>query len=212
MYYLIHDYRINCMIKYYQPSRPVVNYLEKELHSLQPGAQMSNAAGKPVIYKRAKEGRTKVAKAKHDAIEHIFQAFADIVYFLEFIEDHEQLHDLYEEDLKDLFGINEDPATVTRKHHYQNRGGPFSRLLAATLFYHVPKRQKLDFRMELINTVLNYAIRALQRRIEDVDEEKLMFSDAGRVLIWSRLLASRVQGGKKNKAKRSLIPYKISSV
>jgi hypothetical protein len=111
-----------------------------------------------------------------------------------------------------LFGINEDPAT--RKHHHLNRGGPLSRLLAASLFYHVPRRQKSDFRMEFINIVLNYAIRAMQRRIENVDEENLMSTDASRVLIWSKLLAEKVQNGKNNKASRSLgfHPYKIQSM
>jgi hypothetical protein len=195
------------MAKYYEPSRSLIEFLEKELRSLQPDDSSSNAGEK----KESKKERNRRAKAKYDAIGHIFKAFADIVHFLEFIEDHEELHDLYEDDIKDLFGINEDPATATRKHHYQNRGGPFRRLLAAALFYHVPKRQKLDFRMELINVVLNYAIRAMQRRIEDVDEEMLMFSDAGRVMIWSRLLANKVQSENK-KAKRSLAPYKVPSV
>jgi hypothetical protein len=229
------------MTIYYQPSRSLVDFLEKELRSLQPSRGLSNAGGKSIVYKRAKEARNKTAKAKHDAIGHIFQAFADIVYFLEFIEDHEELHEFYERDLKDLFGINEDqeiiiedeefarsedPEIITqdpktkkyyykkRKHHYLNRGGPFSRLLAAALFYHTPKRRKLDFQMKLINIVLNYAIRAMQRRIENVDEEKLMSTDASRVLIWSKLLAEKVQDGKNNKASRNLgfHPYKIQSM
>jgi hypothetical protein len=219
------------MINYYQPSRSLVDFLQEELRSLQPSTQQSNAGSKFIVYKRAKEGRSKIAKAKHDAIERIFQAFADVVYFLEFVEDHEELHGLYERDLKDLFGINEEPEIIIedkefaksedpeiiikdqetrkyhykkRKHHYLNRGGPFSRLLGASLFYHVKKRRKLDFRMELINIVLNYAIRAMQDRIEDVDEGNLMWSDAGRVLIWSRLLTNKIQNSKNNKASRSL--------
>jgi hypothetical protein len=143
-----------------------------------------------------------MAKAKYDAIGHIFQALPDIVYFLEFIEDHEELHEFYERDLKDLLGINEDPAT--RKHHHLNRGGPFSRLPSASLFYHAPGRQKLDFRMKLIRIVLNYVIRAMQRRFENADEEKLMTSDATRVLVWSSLLSNKVQNGKNNQARRSL--------
>jgi hypothetical protein len=157
-----------------------------------------------------------VAKAKYDAIEHIFQAFADIVYFLEFIEDHEELRAIYDKELKDLFGINEEPEIIIkdqetgkyhykkRKHHHLNRGDPFSRLISASLFYHVSKRQELDFRMDLINIVLNYAIRAMQRRIKDVDEGNLMWSDAGRILIWSRLLSNKVQNGKNNQSRRSL--------
>ena len=196
------------MTKHYEPSHSLVKFLEEELHLLQPGNRFTNAGSK----EERKRHTNRQAKAKYDATERIFKAFADIVYFLEFIEDHEELHYLYEDDLKDLFGINEDPTTATRKHHYQNRGGPFGRLLRASLFFDVRKHQKLDFRMELINIVLNYAIRAMQRRIEDVDEEKLMFLDAGRVMIWSRLLANKVQSGKNNNARRSLAPYKIPSV
>lgn len=191
------------MINYYNPSRSLVDYLQKELQSLQSlkhDVQLSDAGGnKSSIVpkrKRAKEGRDKIAKTKHDAIGHIFKAFADIVYFLEFIEGHEELHDLYEKDLKDLFGINEDPAT--RKHHYQNRGGPIGRLLSASLFYHVSK-PKLDFHMQFINMVLDYAIHAMQHRIDDTNELNLLLSDASRVLIWSKLLTNKVQNDKNNK-------------
>ena len=54
----------------------------------------------------------------------------------------------------------------------------------------------------------------MQRRIENVDEEKLMSTDASRVLIWSKLLAEKVQDGKNNKASRSLgfHPYKVQSI
>jgi len=47
-----------------------------------------------------------------------------------------------------------------------------------------------------------------------VDEEKLMFTDASRVLIWSKLLAEKVQNGKNNKTSRNLgFPqYKIQSI
>ena len=38
----------------------------------------------------------------------MFQGFVDLVYFLEFIEEHEELHELYEESLKALFGIGID--------------------------------------------------------------------------------------------------------
>src|SRR5919199_1348474 len=100
------------MTKYYQPSRSLVESLHKELLSLQPNIQLSNVGVEPITYKRVKEGQNKIAKAKHDVIERIFQAFADIVYFLEFIEDHEEFHDLYERDLKDLFGINEEPEII----------------------------------------------------------------------------------------------------
>jgi hypothetical protein len=187
---------------YYQPSQSLVDYLQKELRSLQHDTQPSNAGDKSVIYTRQKKGRNKMAKAKYDAIGHIFKAFADIVYFLEFIEDHEELRDFYDRDLKDLFGINEDSST--RKYHFRNPGGPFSRLLSASLFYDVSGRQSLDFRMELVNILLNYAIRTMQRRFENVDEEKLMSSDASRVLIWSRLLASKVHNDKNNEANRGL--------
>jgi hypothetical protein len=45
--------------------------------------------------------------------------------------------------------------------------------VAASLFYHVFGRQDLDFRMDLINILLNYGIRSMQRRIKDVDEGNL---------------------------------------
>jgi hypothetical protein len=41
------------------------------------------------------------------------------------------LHDIYEKDLKDLFGFNVDPDIA--EFNYQNRGGPLERLIRASL-------------------------------------------------------------------------------
>ncbi|HZD83793.1 MAG TPA: hypothetical protein VE076_13040 [Nitrososphaeraceae archaeon] len=118
-------------IKYYYPHPGLVEYMKRELRSLKSNIENTSAAGEEK-YKRDETIRGKIAKNKVDMLDRIFQAFADIIYFLEFIEDHRELHDIFERDLKDLFGVTIDPKT--RRYHHQNRGGGFARLIRASLF------------------------------------------------------------------------------
>ena len=86
---------------YYEPTRSVVEYLNRELQNLEPTDQVS-LAGKRRKFRRKKETQATIAKDKRDTFNRMFQGFVDLVYFLEFIEEHEELHELYEESLKVL--------------------------------------------------------------------------------------------------------------
>jgi hypothetical protein len=198
-------------IKYYHPSKPLVDYLQKELRSLEPIQQKVGAREEiKMHFKRDKETRNTIAKNKKDAIERISQSFIDVIYFLEFIEDHPELHDIYEKDLKDLFGINIDPDT--RQSHYQNRGGAFSRFIAASLFNNLGLHQELDFRTQLIELLINHAIKGMRSRIEDLNEISLMDSDSHHFWLWGKILSSKAKNNKKNESNKRLgfYPYKYS--
>ena len=183
---------------YYPPSQSLVSSLQKELQSLQPslptinaGEEGSNTSKAEKYYKRGKETRGARAKSKVDALDRVFQAFADVIYFLEFIEDHPELHDLYKKDLKDFFGFNNDPGT--RQSHYQYRGGAFERFIRTALFRDTSLEgdDLLDFRVHLIKILINSAIYGMRDRIQDINELNIMDSDVNSIWLWGKLLSSR---------------------
>jgi hypothetical protein len=177
--------------KYYQPSTGLVEYLNKELQALQPKPATTDVESKgEMIFIRSKEKRRNLAKNKKDYIDRIFQAFSDIVYFLEFIEDHHELHDIFERGLKDLFGVNKDP--YTRNSHYQNRGGTFERLIRASLMIDSAYSKGLDFRVHLIKTLIELSITAMRSRINDINEMNIMEPSVLGIWSWGKLLSSRV--------------------
>jgi hypothetical protein len=187
---------------YYRPSRWLVEYLTKELQSIQP-SNYSNIAGGDfnIRFKRDEKTRDARAKNKKDAIDRIFQAFADLIYFLEFIESHHELHQLYQRDLKDLFGLNFN-SDITQPHHYQNPGSAFSRFIAASLFNNLDTTQDLDFRTQLINHLIFHAIKGMRMRIDNTNELSLMDSDSNHFWLWGKIMESRAKEDKQYEAKR----------
>ena len=91
---------------YYNPSSYLVDSLSKELQSLQIEPPTDDAGeGR---YVRKESSRNRMAKSKHDTFNKIFQSFVDVVYFLEVIESNPELHEMYEDSLKELLGIKID--------------------------------------------------------------------------------------------------------
>lgn len=163
--------------------------MQKELQSLRSNGETNTADGEGK-YRRNKSMQGNIAKNKTDALDRIFQAFADLIYFLEFIEDNHELHDIFEKDLKDLFGVTIDPNT--QRYHHQNRGGGFARLIRASLFIDsgLGKRSDLDFRIHLINFLIECATDAMRFYV-DTNEENLMNLSVPGAVLWSRLISSR---------------------
>jgi hypothetical protein len=216
-YYLIATYQTQMDPKYYQPNASLVEYLHNELQSLRHniGASNERENKSQKVYirdKKQKKMRTALAKAKFDTVDRVFQAFADIIYFLEFIQDHRELHNLYEDDLKDLFGIHIDE--TPRSSHFQYRGGLFRRFLDAGLFQHAETYAKLDldFNRLILYDVVQFAMRVMKRSLEP-DEERALSVHMENVLLWAKNLAHRVKNTNNKKSRRMLgfSPYNPSS-
>lgn len=173
-----------------------MQYLEKELQSLQPKLVPVEEGGEKTEYIRSKNTQGPMAKKKFDSIERIFQSFADIVYFMEFIHDHPELQDSYEKDLENLFGINFDQNSIPS--HHKKQVGAFERLIRAILLIdtgvHAGEKRELDFRVHLVKILIWCSIEAMRSRMTDNDLIKLMIQDSDRVWTWSKFLSSRVKG------------------
>ena len=189
--------------KYYHPSASVVDGLEKELHYL---------SDRPPQNERLDNT---MSKRKRDLMDRVFQALVDVVYFLEYIEDHPELHDSFDAVLKDLLGVSEDNSNP-RPFHYKNRGNSlFSRFLISSIFGHYPytdgvQRYSMhDFRLLLIDNMIGIAISSLQFRL-GVSREAKLFGDSSRnTKLWSELIASRYKPKKERVTHRS-IGYSVS--
>ena len=183
-------------LKYYEPSASVVEYLQRELQNLEP-THPNTRAGERRKFRRKKEERGKIAKDKKDTFSKIFQGFVDLVYFLEFIEDHQELHELYEGDLKDLFGINIDELDKDGKRQQQRKiwhWSLFVRFLSATLLNRSDTAKEFDFRIALAHVMIFQAIEAMRSRLISSgydDEFKLFNSNVSNATLWSKLLAAR---------------------
>jgi hypothetical protein len=181
-------------MKYYGPSTVLLESLFEELHTL----SSKDAPPQSEDY-RIKNTKS---KRKYDLLEKIFQGFVDLVYFLEFVEDHPELHESYENFLKDLFGINIDDSSPQPSHYKDRSTSLFVRFITASLLNTLGNKKEYDFRLPLANVLIFQAIEALQARMTDDTERKLFLNNAANTKLWSQLLASRYESKDPNAHRR----------
>ena len=174
------------MKKYYYPTPGLVDNLVKELQYSQGKVNSKGEAGR--MKNVRKPGAA--AKRKFDETERLFQALVDVVFFLEFVENHKELHEVYEAPLKDLFGINIDDSSE-QPHHYKNRSPSlFSRFIGASLFSH--SSEGMGFRVSLLPVITGIAFHTIiNRKGLDERELKLFGNNIENARLWIELFASR---------------------
>lgn len=161
------------MTRYYTPNADLVDYLKKELQS-QVESEKSTGAGEGIKYKFKRKGtkkqRDRIAHDKNYYFQTIFQKLIDVTYFLEFIEDHPELHELYEDSLKQLFGFTTKYELTEKQWNmpYGSRDrGLFFRFVRTCLFwnrYHYTK-MNINFRVQLANWLVEVATDAIEKMI-----------------------------------------------
>jgi hypothetical protein len=176
--------------------------MEDSLHVSKSKNKENSVKGDKVLKKE------NVRRRKKDRMDNIFQSFADILYFFEFIEKHYQdVGEIFEEDLKDLYGYNDLPLKKggkkintqesikeDKKHKRGIIGGPLMRLVRSTLLLNrTDKIEALDFRtVALSNVFIKQSTSAILRRVDDFDELALITQDTQRAVTWARYLAKQV--------------------
>ena len=163
----------------------------------------------------------------------IFQSFTNVLYFLEFIRDnYADLGEIFEDDLKDLFGYNNyytqdefhsNPSNFQEGNH-NNPGGPLQRLVDAIMMSNHarpfdirdPRRpnynKELDFLTVIISDIfIHTSLNELYQRFTEHDERTMMNQDAKRVRFWANFLAKQVKDRSKGAKRRvGYVPYKIN--
>lgn len=196
--------------KYYAPNKDLVQYLNEQLLYL----QNKNPTSEQHFESKS---ANQISRKKTYYMDIIFQAFADIIYFFEFIErNYEDLNTVFEDDLKDLVGYNYhysiEEFFPDNKSYQPNRGGipggPLMRFVRSILLLNAPSsiHNKLDFRTSLLSGVfISQSLDALLRRFEDAEELAMATQDTNRTKIWARFLEKQVI--KKQKSSRRRIGY-----
>jgi hypothetical protein len=188
-------------IKYYNPSPKFIKYLQEQLHSKEErnSDQMAGDKGS-ITHKTNKKDRGRIATKKSRYLDHVFQAFADILYFLEFIEqNYDKLHDTFDDDLKQLFGYfdDRDPNKGGRKAsgrdnidiHHSNP--PLKRFVDALLLLNTNVHTNpTDFRTFLLVILIDKSLQALYDRYSG-DEKYFISDDCRRVRFWAKYLESQ---------------------
>lgn len=185
----------------------IVDHLEEELRNMELKPLAATAGGKQKLV-RKKESQGKGAKYAKDVFQKVFQSFVDLVYFLEFIEDHPELGEYYERSLKDLFGISNDDSSLQPHHHKNRSSSLFVRFIAAALQTRYGITKGFDFRIPLANVLIYQAVEAMQTRLfEDDTELKLFLNNVENTKLWSKMLAKRYSD--KDTMSRNRIGYSI---
>ena len=149
---------------------------------------------------------------KNYYINSIFQKFIDITYFLEFIEDHDELHEIYEDSLKELFGVKV-PYKLTKEESKTLYGvrdqSLFIRFIKASLFNNVKIQYDNDFRVVMANWLIELGIDALKSNLnEDEFQERILYDkNTETAKLYSKIIANRYRAPSKENPCRHRIGY-----
>ncbi len=192
------------MIKYYTPKKGLVDYLEKELQNLDKQIlNETSEVGKNYRFVRNKDSGNKLARLKNHYMTYIFQAFTDILYFIEFIEaNYDKANFRFEEDLKRLLivPLNQHTADECKEnpsyydpHHYEHFGPPLQRFIDAMLLS--DNHRKVDphaYQTSFLRLLIECSLQALYQRYSD-EELQIVSEDCRRVRFWANYLAKQVK-------------------
>jgi len=213
--------------KYYTPSAELVEYLKKELQSQVKREKSASAEEEPKYkFKRkgSKKQKDRLAHDKNYYFQTIFQKLIDVTYFLEFIEDNPELHDLYDDSLKQLFGYTT-IYELTEKQKNMRYGlrdqGLFGRFIKTSLFlnrYDITS-MNINFRVQLASWLVEVATEAIEKMVmspynennenrfyAELDQQRLYKENIKTAKLHSRVIA-RKYDSMKEKPCRHRIGY-----
>lgn len=175
-------------IKYYTPSEHLVKYLHQKLHLRRKEKELKHA-GRELSEKEKVEKENNNRKKTYILDNLIFQSMVDLSYFLQYVACHEELQNVFEDDLKDLFTLR-----IKKNIPVRKRGFIFEYFLGgATLWDEYPSLQKKEeehrynFTPFLYKIISNSIVYGLQHRMRgEYDNElfKIFMNDIKRPHLW----------------------------
>jgi hypothetical protein len=181
----------------YTPERTLKNYLEQRLQIERTEDNNDDAASANLTKKIKEMNRMKVYVLN----KIIFPSMANVVYFLETVSENPELQKVFDDDLKELFGIRY-PAQLKNKSY-----SPIIRRLTEAMInwredtdetpYERRKHRNNNFRLALI-AVMQHVIfqRIVLLSMDEVGGDMANFvvkNDVGRAWNWAQLLARSVE-------------------
>jgi hypothetical protein len=190
---------------YYFPSAQIVRYIAERLQYER--LELKKKRAGEDLSERDNRFRHKLATDKVRVLDKIFQAMADLSYFLESISAHIELQEIFDDDLKELLGLKIERQKSFEKHNNRQYWITFnpdtlSRLLRAMVA--MDKRTPVesendksqgDFRLLLPHLLQQVILAKVQRYTMSNSTESvidIMNDDLARASAWTQLYASRV--------------------
>jgi hypothetical protein len=180
--------------KDFKPDKAIVGYMKEKLQIDQKKSE-SVKRGEELSEKDERRERNLRTDKTRMLDKIIFPSMANLTYFLDSISKHPNLQSIFEDDLKDLFGIKRNNPDA------QNRGFMFGKLMTGIMSWDPlaidPKvKDKRNFRLILLR-ILQRAIfdLTMQLAIEEfpTGTAKIISEDIARAVAWIDFYASRVE-------------------
>ena len=147
--------------------------------------------GEDVSKERINHNKTKrlLQRRKVDVLDkHIFRSMANLVLFFKYLEDHPELREIYEEDVKELLGF------IGKNAKYEDN--IITRLLQSILKWD-SNNDPNNFRLELISSIQNVLfnkiifLSLMDNKLGDSMTNGIIGPDIGRAVLWARNFSSR---------------------
>ena len=162
--------------------------------------------GEDVSKERINHNKTKrlLQRRKVDVLDkHIFRSMANLVLFFKYLEDHPELREIYEEDVKELLGF------IGKNAKYEDN--TITRLLQSMLKWNINSDPN-NFRLELISSIQNViynkilVLTLMEENLGESITNTIVNPDVGRALIWSRMFSARYKNSEKKKEDQTKEP------
>jgi hypothetical protein len=189
----------------YTPDPRLIGYLDQELEYMKTKAGKTTAGGTKIEGKRNEKSKYTFRKKSY-RVDTLFQKFADITYFLKFIDEHfNELGESYKDVLEQFFGVlrsnpKEEEEEEARKGNQNaieekesNQLNPtpiFDEFIKGSLSLRkgLHANSDIDFRINLINIMIRNVITALQFLMSDSRLLTNMLQDSNRFSSYPEML------------------------
>lgn len=140
----------------------------------------------------------------------IFQSMANLSFFLDSISRHPQLQSVFDDDLKDLFGIRRNNSNA------QNRGFMFGKLMGGILTYEPyaidnKVKDKKNFRIVLLHAlqdgIFQFMAQLIHEEFNTPGTIKIVLDDLSRAVAWVNFYASKVEDEDKDIAPKRTFDF-----
>jgi hypothetical protein len=183
----------------YKPSSTLTDFMEEKLRLFKLEKELREN-GRDLSEREKKNKRANDRMKVHVLNRHIFESMANLTYFLEtavrleFELGEKEADPLFEDEIRELlFGVKD--------NRFDKYPHVLYRFLRAALSWSFEKDRR-NFRLELIHTLQQIVYNILSnitiKEFSDDMVNHVISPDVGRVFVWTKLYANRVEKRDKN--------------
>lgn len=210
--------------KYYSPSTSLVNYLDEKLRIEKEAKELKHKGQELSVEDERK--RKLLHKQKFDMLDKVFRSVADLTYLLEMVAAHEELREVLEDDIKDLFDVGSE-YPVNKESPLKSQETVLERMLIAILLldYAAPgaksskdeesvQELSQDSTLKMVHViqriVMHKTLLELFRVYGNNRVTESAAEDMEKALGWTHFVSSRVQKEEREQGRKVKVPKKFS--